>query len=85
MITVESCGLQEDEEKYSKFYEAFSNNIKLGIHEESSSMEKLAKLLKYYSTKGGDDIVTLSDYVARMSETQKGIYYLREANKKCSC
>merc|ERR1711979_137813 len=69
--------ISQDEENYKKCYEQFGRNIKLGIHEDSTNRTKIAKLLRYYTSQdGGSERTTLTDYVERMKDGQKDIYYI---------
>merc|ERR1711988_2063290 len=68
--------ISEKKDDYKKFYEQFSKNLKLGIHEDSTNRTKLADLLRYQTSKSGDEMISLKEYVDRMKEGQSDIYYI---------
>ncbi|OMJ66237.1 hypothetical protein SteCoe_36997 [Stentor coeruleus] len=68
--------ISEKDEDFKKFYEQFSKNLKLGIHEDSTNRNKIAELLRFHSSKSGEDMISLKEYVTRMKEGQKDIYYI---------
>merc|ERR1719150_1200881 len=68
--------LAEDKDSYKKFYEQFAKNVKSGIHEDSTNRKKLAGMLRYYTSASGDESCSFGDYVSRMKENQKDIYYI---------
>jgi molecular chaperone HtpG len=68
--------ISENAEDFKKFYEQFSKNLKLGIHEDSSNRQKLSEFLRYHTSKTGEELISLKEYVARMKEGQKDIYII---------
>merc|ERR1719369_1228698 len=74
--------IMEDKDNYKKFYEQFGKNIKLGIHEDSTNRKKLAGYLRFATSASGEEMCSLSDYVSRMKENQKDIYYITGESKE---
>uniref|UniRef100_A0A0N4ZRK2 Heat shock protein 90 n=1 Tax=Parastrongyloides trichosuri TaxID=131310 RepID=A0A0N4ZRK2_PARTI len=68
--------IAEDADNFKKFYEQFSKNIKLGIHEDSTNRKKLSELLRYRTSASGDEQISLKQYVERMKEGQTSIYFI---------
>ena len=73
--------IQENQEDYKKFYEQFSKNLKLGIHEDSANRTKIADLLRFHTSKSGEDQISLKEYIQRMKEGQNSIYYITGESK----
>ena len=69
---------RDEPEKFATFYKAFGNTLKEGIGEDHANRERIAKLLRFASTKGeaGKQVVSLDDYIARMANAQDTIWYI---------
>merc|ERR1712202_32808 len=74
--------LAEDKDSWKKFYEQFSKNLKLGIHEDSTNRKKIAGYLRYFTSASGEEQASLTDYVSRMKDNQKDIYYITGESKE---
>ncbi|XP_068312647.1 endoplasmin homolog [Pyrus communis] len=75
----------EDEEKrgqYTKFWNEFGKSIKLGIIEDAANRNRLAKLLRFESTKSDGKLTSLDQYISRMKSGQKDIFYITGASKE---
>merc|ERR1719240_1104999 len=73
---------EEGESKYVKFWKAFGKYIKMGLIEDAANRTRLAKLLRYSTSKSGDKEIGLEEYVANMKEDQKNIYYISGEDKE---
>jgi len=72
----------DEESKYTKFWKAFGKYIKMGLIEDAANRTRLAKLLRYATSKSGDKEISLEDYVSNMKEDQKNIYYISGEDKE---
>ena len=74
---IESLARNEPE-KFATFIKAFGNTLKEGIGEDAGNRERIAKLLRFASTKGdaGKQVVSLDDYIGRMQEGQDTIWFI---------
>merc|ERR1711975_1697 len=71
----------EDNEQYLKFWKEFNKAIKLGLYEDSSNRTKMGKLLRFQTSKSGDNWTSLEKYISRMKKGQKHIYYISGETK----
>merc|ERR1711865_718966 len=74
--------IAENAEDYKKFYEQFSKNLKLGIHEDSTNRTKIADLLRFHTTRSGEELISLKEYISNMKEEQQSIYFITGESQK---
>lgn len=68
--------ISDDSEKFRIFYEQYSKQIKIGIHEDTTNRTKLASLLRYETSKSNGDLISLDEYIDNLVEGQSDIYYM---------
>ncbi|TNH06459.1 molecular chaperone HtpG [Testudinibacter sp. TR-2022] len=75
---IEKLAKDEDKQKYQNFWQEFGLVLKEGLAEDHANQQEVAKLLRFASTHNdsSEQNVSLQDYVARMKEGQKAIYYI---------
>lgn len=75
--------LSKDAEKFKDFYKEFGNCLKMAVGEANGTeQEKYAKVLRYYTTKSGEEMVSLDQYVERMHPQQTQIYIITGLGKE---
>ncbi|WOL05281.1 hypothetical protein Cni_G14008 [Canna indica] len=72
----------EKKGKYTKFWNEFGKSIKLGIIEDAQNRNRLAKLLRFESTKSEGKLTSLDEYISRMKPGQKDIFYITGTSKE---
>merc|ERR1711902_270271 len=68
--------IAEKKDDYKKFYEQFGKCMKLGVHEDSTNRTKVAELMRFHTSKSGDEQISFKEYVDRMKEGQNDIFYI---------
>ena len=72
--------IAKDKDKYAQFYEHYGRLIKEGVYQDFEHKDNLTELLRYNSTKD-EGLVSLKEYVNRMKDDQKSIYYITGRNQ----
>jgi len=76
--------ITDQAENFKKFYEAFGKSIKLGIIEDEVNRKKLTELLRFYSSKSGEVMISLKDYLGRNNGLKQIFYIIGESIKQVS-
>jgi len=78
----EKSEMAEKKGQYAKFWNEFGKSIKLGIIEDATNRNRLAKLLRFESTKSDGKLASLDEYISRMKPGQKDIFYITGSSKE---
>ncbi|XP_073315075.1 endoplasmin homolog [Primulina huaijiensis] len=78
----ESDDSNEKKGQYTKFWNEFGKSIKLGIIEDATNRNRLAKLLRFETTKSDGKLTSLDQYISRMKSGQKDIFYITGTSKE---
>ncbi|KAL5200476.1 hypothetical protein ABZP36_021679 [Zizania latifolia] len=78
----EKDAMEEKKGQYAKFWNEFGKSVKLGIIEDATNRNRLAKLLRFESTKSEGKLVSLDEYISRMKTGQKDIFYITGSSKE---
>lgn len=73
---MEELAEDEDESKYIMFWNNFGKYLKVGIIEDDRNRKEISPLLRFFSSKSGEEYTSLDTYVEGMPEGQKSIYYV---------
>ncbi|KAI6686295.1 hypothetical protein NL676_032208 [Syzygium grande] len=73
---IQELSESEDKEDYKKFWENFGRFLKLGCIEDSGNHKRITPLLRFYTSKSEEELMSLDNYVENMGEKQNAIYYL---------
>ncbi|KAF6177158.1 hypothetical protein GIB67_025495 [Kingdonia uniflora] len=73
---------KDEKGQYTKFWNEIGKSVKLGIIKDASNRNRLAKLLRFESTKSGGKLPSLDQYISRMKAGQKDIFYITGTSKE---
>ncbi|CAL1355563.1 unnamed protein product [Linum trigynum] len=79
---IEESGDNEKKGQYARFWNEFGKSIKLGIIEDAANRNRLAKLLRFESSKSDGKLTSLDQYISRMKSGQKDIFYITGSDKE---
>jgi heat shock protein beta len=73
---------KEDSSKYVMFWNNFGKYLKVGVIEDDRNRDDIVPLLRFYSSKSGDEYTSFDKYIEGMPEGQKSIYYVTGDGKE---